>query len=334
MASIQKIEISHRTIVFTVIFLIGLWLIVQIRDIILLLFVSFILMSALHPVVEWLERFYLPRVAAIILLYFIGFVAFAIATSTIIPPLITQSVRLANQLPSFIASLLFFLDLRGINLETFTSQLGPLTQNIFRLTIGIFNNLFAVLTTLVFTFYFLLERKNLAGYLETLVGSQAGVSAIKTIYKIENRLGAWVRGELLLMSIVGILTYLGLLILELEFALPLALIAGLLEIVPVMGPIVSAIPAIIVALATAPSPILALAVAGLYFIVQQLENNVIVPIVMRQAVGLSPVVTLLALLIGGKLGGVGGAILAVPIVVTLQVILSEKLAVKEIKENK
>ncbi|KKR87373.1 MAG: hypothetical protein UU34_C0005G0047 [Candidatus Curtissbacteria bacterium GW2011_GWA1_41_11] len=113
--------------------------------------------------------------------------------------------------------------------------------------------------------------------------------------------------------------YIGLTLLKVEFVLPLAIIAGILEIVPTIGPIISAVPAVFVALAT--SPFLALSVVALYFIVQQLENNLMVPIVLSKSTGLSPIITIFSLMLGVRFLGITGAILAVPIVLVLQVVI-------------
>lgn len=321
----QKIEITPRTIIYTIGIILILWIFIQIRDIIILLFTSFILMSALEPLVRWSEQHKIPRVLAILLIYLIGFTLFGVATSTVIPLLVSQSFHLANQLPMYFSALLSSFHLTNVDLNSLQSQIAPLTQNVFFITLGIFNNIFSTLTILVFAFYFLVERSNLRRYLTILIGDHRGNYALETIEKIEDRLGAWVRGQLLLMSIIAAASYIGLLLLHIEYALPLALVSGILEIVPIIGPIISALPAIVVALATSPTPVLALAVAGLYFIIQQLENNLIVPSVMHRAVGLPPVVTLLALLIGARLGGITGALIAVPAVVTFHIVLLDIL---------
>ncbi len=319
----QKIEISHKTIIFTVFFLLFLWLIWEIHDIIILLFTSFILTSAAQPLIDRLEHRNVPRALAIMALYVVGIIFLSLTTSTILPPLIVQSVRLGNQLPTYLSVFLAQFNLGGLNIETLSGQIGPLTQSVVFLTFGIFGNILSLLTLLVFTFYFLLERKRLDYYFAHFFGSQLGDRMFSIILKVEGRLGAWVRGQIILMLIIGIATYIGLLLLGIEYALALALIAGIMEIVPVVGPIVSAIPAIIVALAISPSPLVALGVVGLYFVIQQLENHLIVPTVMRKAVGLPPIVTLVALMVGGRIGGIIGAILAVPVLVTILVIVRE-----------
>jgi predicted PurR-regulated permease PerM len=142
--------------------------------------------------------------------------------------------------------------------------------------------------------------------------------------RIERRLGVWVRGEFVLMSAVGLCSFIGLTILHVDFALPLAIVAGLLELVPMLGPIIASITATLVALSV--SPLLALSVVALYIIIQQLENNILVPYIMKKSVGLAPIVTILALMIGARLAGIIGAILAVPIALTMHEVLLFVLA--------
>ena len=126
------------------------------------------------------------------------------------------------------------------------------------------------------------------------------------------------RGQLILMLIIGIVSYIGLIFLGVEFAVPLAFLAGLLEVIPTIGPTLSAVPAVIIASGT--SPVLALATAALYFVIQQLENQLIVPRVMSKAVGLSPLVVIFALMVGFKIAGIAGAVLSVPAVLLVEIL--------------
>ena len=158
------------------------------------------------------------------------------------------------------------------------------------------------------------------------MGDEAAKKVMTIWLKVEERLGAWVRGQVTLAFTIGLSTFFGLTLLGIPYTFPLAILAGLLEIVPIIGPIIAAIPAILVAFTI--SPLLALATAALYFIIQQVEANLVVPLVMRKAVGLPPLVTIIGLMIGGKLGGIGGAILAIPIFVTLETIIKEYFALK------
>lgn len=312
-----KVEISHKTIIFTVVFLAALWGIFQIKDILFLLFISFILMAALRPIVDGLEKLRIPRVISIFLLYALVFGGIGLGVVGTIPTLATQSGKLFAQLPDVIAKVFPYI---SSDIKSFTQQIAPVGENVVRVTIGVFSNFISVLTVMTFTFYFLLERRNMAEFLSGFLGETLGERVFHVMMQIEKRLGAWVNGQLILMLFIGLLVYGGLFFLRIEYALPLAILAGLLEIVPTIGPIVSAIPAIIVGFAG--SPFLALSVAALYIIVQQVENNILVPVIMRRSVGLPPVMTIMVLMIGARFGGVAGAVLAVPVLLAIQEIVN------------
>lgn len=326
---LRKIEISHRTIIFTVLFLLGLWVLYQVRQIILALFIAVILMAALNPAVNRLERLRLPRWLAILFLYILIFGGFGTVLGVLIPPLVDQTATFINRVIFYLRETRLF----GIDpnfLTTQISQFGLLPSNILKITLNFFSNIVGILFLLMVTFYLLLERKNLSRYLLIIFGEGEEKRAESLISKFEERLGGWIRGEMILMSIIGIMTYIGLRLLGVESALPLAILAGFLELVPSIGPIISAIPAVLVGLTI--SPVMGLAVGALYFLVQQLENTLIVPKVMERAVGVNPLVTILALAIGFKLAGVVGAILAVPVFLVIQVIASEAFLSKKFKD--
>jgi len=312
-----KIEISHRTIIFTLVLVAVVWLVLEIRDILFLLFISFILMSSLRPLVEGLEKFRIPRILSILLLYGLVFGGLGAVIASMVPSLASQSGKLLAQFPDFLSRVFPYV---SSDIRSLTQQIAPVGENLVRVTVGLFSNLLAMLTVMTFTFYFLLERRNVAEFLTALLGNTMGEQVFGVLMQIEKRLGSWVLGQLFLMVFIGLLVYGGLFFLRVEYALPLAILAGLLEIVPTIGPTVSAIPAILVAFGS--SPVLALSVLALYIIVQQIENNLVVPIVMKQSVGLPPVLTILALMIGGRFGGIAGAVLAVPILLTLQEIVN------------
>jgi predicted PurR-regulated permease PerM len=319
----RKIEISVQTILFTVALIAGIWLILQIKDILFLVFIAFLLMTAIYPMVMWLDRLKIPRAISTLLIYFVVLGSLGVIVGSAVPAFVIQSTKLAATLPGTAARVFPYWN---IDFQTISGQIAPLSANVLSLTLGIFSNILTTFMVLIITFYFILERRHAEATLTGFLGEATGRKVTELIRITERRLGAWVRGELLLMIFIGVLTYIGLILLHIEFALPLAIIAGLLEIVPMIGPIISSVPAVLVALAI--SPVLALSVAALYIVVQQLESNIFVPIVMKRSVGLSPLVTILALMIGGRLGGIGGAVLAVPSVLVLQVILTSLLGAK------
>lgn len=309
----QKIEISHRTVIFTIAFLALLWALYQIRGVMLLVFIGIILMSALNPGVDWLEKQRIPRVVAILVFYILIIAGVSGVVAILIPPLVEQTSKLVAMTPQLLSRWGWL----RVDSTVLIQQLGSVPSNVLKLAVGAVNNVIVVFTLLVFTFYLLMERRNLKHHLRVAFGSDGEARAEKFVDDIERELGRWIRGQLFNMTLVGILCYSGLRLLGVEFALPLAILAGLFEIIPNMGPIVSMIPAIILALATAPT--VALGVAALYFAVQQLQAQIITPKVMQQAVGFNPLVTMLGLMGGFALGGLAGAILALPVILVAQV---------------
>ena len=315
---LSKIEISHRTIIFTAIFIAAIWFVFQIREILYLLFISFIIMSALRPTVDFLEKRRIPSVLSILCIYIVVFGVFGVSLVGTIPSLVTQFVHLTQALPSFISRVMPYWN---IDMNAFSQQITPLSQNLLKLTVSIFSNIVTIVTVMVFTFYLLLERKHTEQLFASFMSEETAIRVSHVLKNIEQRLGSWVQGELILMLIIGIFAYIGLVLLRVDFALPLAILSGLLEIIPTVGPIVSAIPAVIIGLAG--SPMLALSVVLLFFIIHQAENTLVVPFVMKKSVGLPPLLTIVALMIGGKLAGIAGAVLAVPVVLVVQEILQE-----------
>lgn len=317
----KKIEISHKTIIFTAVFLLALWFIFQIREILFIVFIAFIFMSAFHPAVDRMEKLRIPRGLAILFLYLVFWSALGGIFAGIVPGVVEQSGKLLRVLPDAVKNLDFVTWNQSAISNQVIEQAGTLPANLLKLTVGFFGNVLNVFTTIVLSFYLLLERKYLNHYLELLFGESDAKRAVRLVNDVERRLGSWVRGELILMAAVGVLTYIGLIVLGVELALPLAVIAGLLELVPNIGPTIAAIPAVMVAFAI--HPFLALSTAALYFLIQFLENNLLVPKIMQKAVGVNPLLSILALMIGFKMAGAMGAILAIPTIIIIQSVVRE-----------
>lgn len=320
----QKIDISHRTIIFIAVFILGLWLIYIIRDLLLILFLSLILVSALSPMVNLFTKFKLPKPLGIAITYIIIIAVFSGLFAIVLPPLIEETRKLIITLPPLLEQI---FNITGIDKSILQSQLTSLSQNIFSVTLAVFDNLLTIIFLLVLTFYLLLERDNVEERFAALfVGRHERVR--KLIVQIEEKLGGWLRGQLFLSFLIGLLSYIGLILLGIPYALPLAVVAGVMEVIPVIGPIISAIPSILIGLTI--SPILASGVGAMYIVIQQLENHLIVPQVMKRAVGLNPLVVILAIAVGSRLLGVAGALLAVPIAVVIQIIVGEVIEGRKI----
>jgi len=185
---------------------------------------------------------------------------------------------------------------------------------------------------LVITFYILVQENAIKRILRSLIPNRSLPYAYQLVNRVQKKLGLWLRGQLILGFIIFLLVYFALLISGVKYALILAIIAGLLEFIPYLGPILSGTLAVFLTLFQ--SPLMALWVLIIYLVVQFFENHVFVPMVMRQTVGLNPVVSIFALLIGGRLAGVIGVILAIPVVTALSVFVQDFFDKKRQKDLK
>jgi len=316
----QKIEISAKTIVFTILFILSLGLLWQIRELIFSLFIAFIIAGSLKPAVGFLEKIRLPRIVASLFVYLLFIFTIYGMFSLIIPPLLSEMIFLFKNLPEITKSILPQSNV-VINFDFLTQSIPSIANQTLSFLKGIFSNAIFVTSTLFFGFYFLLE-KNLEGKLLSNFFDEVEISKIEFVSnRAQKRMSAWFWGEVILMLVVGAMTYIGLNIIGMKYALALAVLAGLLEVVPSLGPIASSVPAILIGLSY--SPVLGLYCAILYLIVQQLENNLVVPAVMKKVTGLHPIITLIAMVVGGKLAGIMGVLLAVPSTIFVETILIE-----------
>ena len=313
----NKIEISHKNIVFTVLFILGLVVVWQIRALIVLLFISFVLMEALNPAVTRLEKYKIPRPLGILILYIIilGIISFVVAG--IVPILTEQTAGLIQTLPQALKNIKIFGS-DAIDLSSQFKILENIPGGIAKVAISVVSNVISGFVILFLTFYLLLEKKNFSKYGYDFFGEIGKEKMLNIIGQLELRLGSWVNAEILLMTIIGALSYIGYTILGLRYAVPLAIFAGLLEAVPSIGPTVATALAALVGFTISPlTGVLAIIVGTL---IQQLENNIIVPRIMKKTVGFHPLVTILLIASGAKLGGVVGAILALPLFLTFETI--------------
>lgn len=333
-----KIDISAKTILKIALVVIGIWFIYIIRDIFILLFFVLIIVAAFTPLVSKMSKI-MPRVLAVIILalVFLGFLT-AIGF-LIIPTLITQIGQLAANVPVILSHLdpfykQFNLSVGGNN-QTFqetllklSSQIGGVTAGIYTTTLGFISGLVAVVTVLVLSFYLLLEQAGIQKFIHDLVPDDQEVRIFNVIRKIGLKMGNWLRGQGILMLVIGLADGIVLSILGVPYVLILAILGGLTEVIPYIGPWLGLIPAIIIAFTI--SPLTALFVLIAYILIQQLEAQFLVPKIMGKAVGLSPVIIIIAILIGAKLAGILGVIVAVPAAGVVSVIIQDWREIKQI----
>ncbi len=315
----QKVEISQKTIIFTVGLLLSLWVLYQIRSIIVLLFIAFILMTAVNPLIKLAKKVKIPTIVVMLLIYF-GLIALvSTVIASLVPAVVEQTKGFTLALPTYLHSIENIFNTQ-FNPNVIGDYLNSIPSNILKLAGGIFSNLLSIFALFFMAYYLVLERPHLHKFLLKFFDNHdAEARAEALVLAVEQKVGGWVRGELLLMLIIGVLTYVGLAALGVPYALPLAILAGFLEAVPNLGPTIAAVPALIIGLTV--SPLVALGTLILSIVIQQLENSLIVPKVMQSATGTKPLVTILVLLVGFTLGGIAGAVLAMPIFLTVQTVI-------------
>jgi predicted PurR-regulated permease PerM len=323
----KKIEISSKTIVFTVLFLLSLWVLFQIIEVILSFFIALLIMIILGPAVTRIAKHKVPRALAILLIYVLVFALISAVLGFLIPPLVEQTANFALKVPLYAKNLgISSALLSEVGIEI-AKKVGELPSLIIRASSAVFSNVWAVFTIVVISFYLLLAREKLDTQVGAFLGDDKQKAVSKFIDQLEKELGSWMRGELVLMLVVGLLSFVGLTILGIPFALPLALFAGILEFVPIVGPVVAAIPAVLIGFGI--SPITGFATLALVILVQQLENYVLVPKVMERSAGVSPIATLLAIAIGAELAGVFGVLISVPVYITARVFYQQYFSTKQ-----
>ena len=327
------LDISTGSIIRVVLVLLSLWLLYFVRDIIAIIFVSIIVASALSPVVDTFCRAKCPRVLAVILVYLIILGIISAAVYFVVPPLIIQIKQLAQMLPDYLktfGSLLAnirslgntaWLNASQETLNSVSNFLGGFLQNIFNTTIGFFNGAAALAVIFILTLYLVLDENGVKKFFVSMFPTKQKTRLMTIGNKIGMKLGGWLRGQIILGAIVGAIVYVGLLLMHIPYALTLGIFAGVLEIIPIIGPIISAVPAILIAFTIAPTT--ALMVTIFYIIVQELENKLLVPKVMQYTVGLNPISIIIIILVGAKLMGILGMLLAVPVASVFYVILEE-----------
>jgi predicted PurR-regulated permease PerM len=302
--------------------------------VLILLFVAILLASALEPMVGLIRaRVPLGRGATILVVYATFFVTVVALAFIVVPKAISQGQQIVASLPSFLDQVrAWAATLRPAILGQSVTELADSVQSILSqstkpdpnqvVEVGATAAEAAVslATLLTIVYFWLVQHARLQRYLLAFFPAHRRAGARDAWNEVEARLGLWVRGQLILMGTMGVATGIAYTVLGVPGALLLALIAALAEAIPIIGPLLGAIPAVLVAATV--SPQLAVVVAGVYVVIQLVEGSVLVPMVMRNTIGLSPLLVLLSLLVGAAVGGLVGAFLAVPIVASIEIILA------------
>ncbi len=356
---IQKIEISPKTIFLTILMLIGFVFAWQLRTIFFLFFVAYIINAAFRPLVDWMQSKKIPRMLAIILVYLLAFGIIGIFLATIFTEAFAQLANLISQIPNIVFSIVNNLNntlpqqFAFIDAEVIKENLRDVVNSLLKVDITLFTSGLSsaigilgyaasatVLASMiiVLSVYLLARKQDVTSVFVKFVGDDARGKYAKLFKKIEIKLGMWLRAQLLLMLSAAVVIWIGLTVPVLfvpdytlhNYALPIAMLVFLIEIIPGFGIAIGGVLSTLIALATG-NVFLIIYTPLVFILTQQLEGMIIVPKVMKKAIGLDPVVTILAVLAGYTLFQVAGAVLIIPIIAVIQIIYDFKS--EEINED-
>jgi predicted PurR-regulated permease PerM len=338
------IDISTSVIIKVVAVILALWFLYLVRDVLALLFLSVILTATLDSSIDFMARHKIPRPLGVSIIYIILFLVVGLLISFLIPSLANQFKNFSENLPAYnetlaktFGGITQYATSYGIQfnsqefLQNITGGIFQSSNQIFATTIEVFSSFISILVVLSLTFYMSVKEDSMNKFLASITPKINREYVISVANRIKDKIGSWFAGQLLLMLIIFILDFSALSFFNVPYALVLALLAGLLEIVPYLGPIISTLLATCIGLLV--SPVTGLIVLGVLTIIQQIESNILVPQLMKKAVGLNPIAVILALLIGAKLGGAMGAILSIPVATSLSVIIGDLVDKKEASEK-
>ncbi len=324
----HTITISFGGLLRIVIVAAAVWAAWQLSTLVLLLLSAIVIASAAEPGVEFFMKYKFPRPLAVVSVYATVLACLIALVWFFIPPMLEEAIALLAVVPQYVSqvsslsSLPFF---QNANIgPSFTDTVFSL-QNAFantgagvlRFVSSIFGGVFYFILTIVVSIYFSLQETGVDDFLRLVTPTQHREYVLGLWKRSQKKIGLWMQGQLLLSVIITVLLFLGLSLLSVPYALLLAIFAGVLELIPVFGSFVAAVPGIAVALTTGDLTLVAL-VSGLYLIVNQFQAHLIYPLVVKKIVGVPPILVIIALIAGGQLAGFLGVLLSVPVAACVQ----------------
>lgn len=322
-----------KLVVKIILFILLLFFLYFIRDILIILFTSFVLAAIIMPIVDYFEKQKVSRVLSSIFIYLFGLFLFVSLIYLVIPPIAQQANSIIKKLVSFYQGIVIFLGpsqraLPGELPELFDWQkyLGFLGQSVFSFLGGVIGAVSVVFLIIIISFYIVIEKNKILKFITSLF-SEKHYSFINRLFIFsQDDLKSWGIGRIICSLFIGVSYYIIFRIIGIPFAASLAIFAALADFVPWVGPFIGAIPAVLLALLV--SPIKAVVLIVFCIVIQQIESNVVTPQVMKKAVGLDPIVVITVLLIGAKVGGILGVIIAIPATAVVSIFIREFLKLK------
>lgn len=342
----KTINISTSTILRIVIILLCLVLIYVLRNVIVLFIFALIIASAVAPAVGLLEKIKIPRVLGTLIIYIVVIGLAALLIALVFPTIASNAKDLASSLPDYIQSLSEkFKSFQNASskyamiinrLQDYLSIIGDalknISSNVISSAVGFFGGVFSFFLVIVMSFYISVQKKGVQRVLTAIMPINYRDYILNLWERAQKKLGRWLQGQLFLAVLVGVLVYVSLSLLNVKYALLLGITSGILELFPYIGPVLAGIPGVVLGFLQA--PILGIWVLITYLVIQQIESYIIAPLVMGKVVSLNPIVVILALLIGEKLGGILGMVLAVPLAAVFGELLRDMIKKRKELEAK
>lgn len=330
----NDIQITFRasTLIKALVVLIGFYLAFYFRNLLLLILTSVVISSAVEPAVARMEEYKIPRGLGTVLIYLFIFTIVIGGVALIVPVFIQETANLANAVPGYLAGFEVWLN-KALSGAGFTAsieselpspevlagasnELKGVADVFFNGARGalqfVFGSLFNFLLVFILAFYFTVQKYGIDNFLKVVVPPTKIKYALNLWHRSQRKIGLWMRGQLMLAAIIGTLTFIGLTFLGVKYAFLLAVIAMFGSLIPMIGPVISVIPAAALAAADGGGT-LVLKILVLYFVIQQVESNFIYPMVVKNVVGVPALVVILGVIIGGSLFGFLGIVLSVPV---------------------
>jgi len=330
----QVISISTGTLIKAVGIILGVCLIYLLRELVGILLVSLLLAALIDPLADFFEKRKIPRSVTVLITYIIIFLLVGVLLFAIIPPMLVEMHSFSESAKMIWAKAVSSFDaLRTLSarygfeasfqlsVNAFNEGLTGWFNQLFSTISGFFGGIASFFLVVAFSYFLVVEKRSFRDLVSPLVPDRYRDYIGQIMAKMQHKVGQWLLGQLILMLFIGALTYVGLLVFGVKYALLLAVIAGFLEVVPYIGPIAAAVPAVIFALVDSPTK--AALVLLYYLLIQRIENMILVPKIMQKTTGLNPILAVLALAVGFVLGGVAGVLLSIPVATAINVIISE-----------
>lgn len=333
---VSPASVAKSTAVVLIV-LVLLFFLVQISGILLIFFISFLLAAAFDPLIDKLQSKGIPRSVGVLMVYIIFFVASGFFITNVISLVAPQVVGIANNVGQFFTNITqesldnipFAAQLKPyidklyttFDLQTAASQIQNALQLVSNQLISISFGIVNVMIVMILTFFMMVEEKAMEEFFLSLFPSRYAHYVSTRLSAVKDQVGQWLRGQLLVSLISALLSYIGLAIMGVNYALTLSLIAGIFMMVPVLGRFFAWI--VTFPIVYNQAPILSLSMSIYYFILIQFENNILVPYIMNKAVGLSPIVIIFAMMVGYQYLGILGWILSIPIATTVAIFVKD-----------